>query len=58
MNTTDFLNLLKNHDWTYHYSDDHRVYTRGMRNEQLIMSTMQGRDDLQELYNKYRGGKK
>lgn len=29
MTLEEFEQLLKAHDWTYNYSDDHRVWTRG-----------------------------
>ena len=31
-----FENLLKSHDWTYHYSDDHRYYIKGRDESQRI----------------------
>ena len=29
MTLEEFEQLLKAHDWTYNYSDDHRVWTKG-----------------------------
>jgi hypothetical protein len=29
MNQEEFFNACKNHDWTYSYSDDGRVYRQG-----------------------------
>lgn len=57
MNATEFLDLLKSHDWTYFYSDDSRVFNRGLQKDQLIQVTMQGRKDLQQLYDDFRSGK-
>lgn len=33
--------LMKNHDWTYHYSDDHRVWRRGEESSARLTSAMQ-----------------
>jgi hypothetical protein len=35
---TELLKALKQHDWCYHYSDDHRVYERGRRESEQIRS--------------------
>lgn len=52
--------MLQKHDWTYHYSDDHRYYIKG-RDESHKIRTMMDRfeesgqgDQAKELYNKYR----
>lgn len=28
--------MLKGHDWFFHYSDDHRYYTRGMEQSKAL----------------------
>ena len=52
--------MLQKHDWTYHYSDDHRYYTKGRDEAHKILIMMerleeagQG-DQAKELYEKYR----
>ena len=52
--------MLQNHDWTYHFSDDHRAYVRG-RDEAQKIRVMMGRlkkmgleSESLELQNKYR----
>ena len=35
-NRAEFGRKLKNHDWYYAYSDDHRSYSAGRRNEALL----------------------
>ena len=52
--------MLQKHDWTYHYSDDHRYYTKGRDEAHKIRIMMerleaagQG-DQAKELYEKYR----
>lgn len=52
--------MLQNHDWTYHFSDDHRAYVRG-RDEAQKIRVMMGRlkkmgleTESLELQNKYR----
>ena len=36
MDTNTLINLLKNHDWYYHYSDDHSKWLNGVQSEQAI----------------------
>ena len=38
--------MLQNHDWFYHFSDDHRYYVKGRDESQRIRVTM---DRLAEL---------
>ena len=50
---------LKRHDWTYHFSDDHRVWQRGVAHEDLIKSLMKKCGSIDptrahDLYEKYR----
>jgi hypothetical protein len=48
-------NLLKQHDWYYHMSDDHRVYKAGVEEEKQIRILMnQLGDEGKVLYNKYK----
>ncbi len=52
--------LLKTHDWTYNYSDDHRAWKKGNEQSDEICRQMDiccglGLDKIaNELYNKYR----
>lgn len=52
--------MLQNHDWTYHFSDDHRAYIKGRDQSQKIR-VMMGRlkkmgleDESVKLYHTYR----
>lgn len=36
---TQYLNLLKSYDWYYQYSDDHRVYVRGINHNEALRKT-------------------
>jgi len=52
--------MLQNHDWTYHFSDDHRAHIKG-RDESQKIRVMMGRlkkmgleDESVKLYYKYR----
>ena len=51
--------MLQTHDWTYHFSDDHRAYVKGRDQAQKIR-VMMGRlekmgfeNESKELYSKY-----
>lgn len=61
MNLYEFEKLLQAHDWTYTYSDDHRVWKKGVAEETQInlarnLLADQGVDKvtLDELYSKYK----
>ena len=51
--------LLKNHDWYYNMSDDHRYYTIGRQESEEIQQTMEKLNNnncgvvTKELYDKY-----
>lgn len=59
MNLENFEALLKNHDWYFEYSDDHRVWQAGRVERGQIFQARkalieQGLDkEVEELYNKY-----
>ncbi len=38
------LERLKNHDWFYAYSDDHRVWKKGREKEKLLQEDMKNRE--------------
>ena len=53
MDTTTLINLLKSHDWYYHYSDDHSKWLNGVQSEQAINDAMRelgNTDDIKKLY--------
>ena len=55
-----FEQMLQNHDWTYHYSDDHRYYTKGRDEAHKIRVMMERLQEsgfgaqAKELFEKYR----
>jgi len=53
MDTNTLINLLKNHDWTYHRSDDHSKWLNGVQSEQAITDAMHhlgNTDAVKKLY--------
>jgi hypothetical protein len=53
----EFYDLLKRHDWSFQYSDDHRHWTRGRDELAHIKRVMkQNEDDLRyrSLFDQYR----
>jgi len=52
--------MLQKHDWTYHYSDDHRYYTKGRDEAHKIRVMMERLEEAgfgaqaKELFEKYR----
>ena len=55
MDINTLKNLLKNHDWTYYYSDDHSKWLNGVQSEQAITDAMHhlgNTDDIKKLYYK------
>ena len=57
MTINEFEAMLRGHDWFYHYSDDHRYYTRGRDQRDAIDRaiaelTKQGlREEARQLFN-------
>jgi len=49
----EYLKLLKSHDWTYEYSDDHRVWKRGSEQASKIRALGDKVDPDRELYKKH-----
>lgn len=51
--------MLQSHDWTYHFSDDHRAYVKGRDQARRIrvmmvrLEKMGFENESKELYNKY-----
>ena len=57
MNLQEFYDLLKVHDWSYQYSDDHRHWTRGRDQDNMIQNILQGHSkdpQFRSLYDQYR----
>ena len=57
MTLTEFYDLLKRHDWSFQYSDDHRYWQKGSDQlEQIQYIMKQNEDDLRyrSLYDQYR----
>jgi hypothetical protein len=49
-----FHKLLQNHDWTYEYSDDSRMYRRGQQQRKAIEDAIaRGGQAYQDLYDKF-----
>lgn len=46
-----FDSFLAKHDWYYHYSDDHRVWSRGEENWNKIFQTSKLSEAHKNLYN-------
>ena len=49
-----YYNRLKRHDWYYDYSDDHRVWTEGNREESLLMSMSRTDKRAEALFEGFR----
>ena len=57
MSLFEFYRLLQRHDWSYNYSDDHRVWQRGQDESNMIQHILRGnsRDEkYRNLYERYR----
>jgi|TARA_B110001454_G_scaffold68448_1_gene66833 hypothetical protein len=57
MTLQEFYDLLKAHDWSYEYSDDHRYWNKGRNEDGMIQHILQGhsRDpQFRGLYDQYR----
>jgi len=48
-----YIDMLKSHDWTYQYSDDHSVWQRGQKESEAISSMMKILDPDMKIYKKY-----
>ena len=42
MSLFEFYRLLQRHDWSYNYSDDHRVWQKGMDEANMIQHILKG----------------
>lgn len=50
----EFYAQLNQHDWYYHYSDDHRVYQRGCDAEGRLRTIASKDPKLKELYDGFK----
>ena len=48
-----YIDMLKKHDWTYNYSDDHRYYVKGSEEEKAIRALGDIVDPDRKLYKQY-----
>ena len=48
-----FQYILDNHDWYYHYSDDHRVYSKGQDVSNLILLIRKQDEIFEEMYQQH-----
>lgn len=53
LNVDDYINMLKNHDWFYEYSDDHRMWVRGKDQRAAILEAKKDLDPDYILWNQY-----
>jgi hypothetical protein len=53
MSEEDYLKLLKAHDWTYHYSDDHSVWKKGTETAQQLTMLAKDYANLEVMYRNY-----
>jgi len=49
----EFMEMLKNHDWYYQFSDDHRYWVKGNAEAKLIQAAMDVQPEFKEIYLKY-----
>lgn len=53
MEPKEYEELLKQHDWYYHYSDDHNKFKAGSDNQVKLIALACGCHELDKLYHKY-----
>ena len=59
MTLEDFEQLLRTHDWTYNYSDDHSVWTKGreqankIANARKLLEAKGLQEEADKLHYKY-----
>ena len=56
MNLFEFYRLLQRHDWSYNFSDDHKVWQKGRDEANMIQHILDGnkRDEkFRNLYDQY-----
>lgn len=53
MDQTAYIAALQSHDWTYEYSDDHRVWTKGNAERATLVSMRRQLDPDWTLWNQH-----
>ena len=54
MTVLDFFNLIEKHDFYYSYSDDHNVWSKGVRESMEIKKLLvSNHPEFTEVYNDY-----
>ena len=53
MSLFEFYRLLQRHDWSYNYSDDHRVWQKGMDEANMIQHILKGNSRDEKYRNLY-----
>ena len=57
MNLQEFYDLLKRHDWSFQYTDDHRHWQRGRDQLNQIQGILKQNEDIpryRSLFDQYR----
>lgn len=49
----EYIQKLLSHDWFYEYSDDHKVWKKGVNQRGEILDLQQELDASYEIWNKY-----
>ena len=50
MNYEEYYQRLVNHDWFYHFSDDHRVWQAGEQNREQLIATSKKSEIAARMY--------
>lgn len=53
MSIEEYYKKLEQHDWFYNYSDDHRVWLRGVEQRKELQALCQENDVLTKMYGQY-----
>lgn len=53
MNIQEYVSRLKEHDWTYQFSDDGRMYNRGEAERNILQSMRKELDPDYEIWNQH-----
>ena len=53
MNLKDYYDMLEKHDWYYSYSDDHKVWMRGNKAQDLLEELAEESEEFKDLYENY-----
>jgi len=49
----EYIDLLKKHDWTFNYSDDHRAYTKGNLERKVLTDMAKVIDPEYKVWNEH-----